>query len=126
MEPMGDCKDGMILDSVNLSKANIGDYRQRLGVDIHCGLKMNNNHLHPVYLKNDILLICKEPPRDGDVGIFMNKENGRTYIRKYRQTSPCRLEPVNGYGEVFLVDSDDPKDVLKWVKFGRVVTKIRD
>lgn len=126
MEPCGDVQDGMVWDSVNLSKVNIGAYRKMLLQPIHCGLRMNNNHLHPAYVKGDILLIGKEPIRDGDVGIFVNRETGRAYIRKYRQTNPCRLEPVNGYGEVFFVDSDDPIDVAKWIKFGKVITKMRD
>jgi len=126
MEPCGDICDGMIWDSVNLSKVEIGAYRRRLSESIHCGIRLNNNHLHPAYVKGDILLISKEPPRDGDVGIFVNRENGRAYIRKYRQTNPCRLEPINGYGEVFYVNSDDSQDMAKWIKFGKVVTKMRN
>ncbi|MBQ0059090.1 MAG: DNA-binding protein, partial [Lachnospiraceae bacterium] len=104
---------------------NIAGYRRKYGNEITCGIRVTSNHLHPVYLKNDILLISKRPIRDGDTGIFLNTETGCVYLRKFYQTSPCRLEPINGYGETFYVDSDSQEDMGKWIKFGYVLTKMR-
>ncbi|MBQ0059682.1 MAG: helix-turn-helix transcriptional regulator, partial [Lachnospiraceae bacterium] len=101
--PTGNMEDGMIYDSVNIEKVNIAGYRRKYGNEITCGIRVTSNHLHPVYLKNDILLISKRPIRDGDAGIFLNTETGCIYLRKFYQTNPCRLEPINGYGETFYV-----------------------
>lgn len=121
----GDFKDGMIWDSANLEKVNVAAYRGRFGDKLHCAIKVSSNHLHPVYHRGDILLISKQPPRDGDTGIFVNRVTGRAYIRKYYQTVPVRLEPVNGLGMEFTVDSNDVKDMDQWIKFGKVLTKMR-
>lgn len=125
IHPTGNFEDGMIWDSANFSKCNVAAYRERYGSQINCAIEVMSNHLNPVYHMGDILLICKKPPRDGDTGIFINKEDGRAYLRKFRQTSPCRLEPINGYGETFYVDSNDASAINQWIKFGCVLTKIR-
>lgn len=125
MVPTGNFEDGMIWDSVNLEKVNVAKYRARYGVDIHCAIKITSNHMHPVYHMNDILLVSKQPPRDGDVGIFINKETGRAYLRKYYQTNPIRLVPVNDFGVEYTVDPMDEKDMNQWIKFGKVLAKIR-
>lgn len=125
MQPTGNFEDGMIWDSANFSKIDIAHYRERFGTQIHCAIQVASNHLNPVYHMGDILLICKKPPRDGDTGIFINKKDGRAYLRKFRQTHPCRLEPINDYGETFYVDSTDPEAIDQWIKFGCVLTKIR-
>ena len=106
----GDMEDGMIFDSFNVAKEYLPQYRKMFG---------------PVYHKDDILLISKTPIRDGDIGVFIDKETNRTYIRKFHQTSPCILEPLNDYGETFTVDSDNPTEMDKWIKFGKVLTKVR-
>ncbi len=121
----GNMEDGMIFDSLNIEPLNIHHYRKIFGDLIDCGIKITSNHLHPAYHTNDILLISRRPPRDGDTGIFINKETCRTYIRKFRQTSPCRLEPIVGYGKTITIDSYDPEDMGKWIKLGYVITKIR-
>lgn len=121
----GDFKDGMILDSANLEKVNVAAYRGRFGDNLHCAIRVSSNHLHPVYHRGDILLISRQPPRDGDTGIFVNRVTGRVYIRKYYQTIPVRLEPVNGLGREITVDSSDVKDMDQWIKFGKVLTKMR-
>ena len=73
--PTGNMQDGMIYDSANVEKIKISSYRKRFGSQISCGIKITSNHLHPVYNKDDILLIEKRAVRDGDTGIFINKRN---------------------------------------------------
>lgn len=123
--PTGNMEDGMVYDSTNVTKVKIPDYRQKYGSRISCGIQITSNHLHPVYNRGDILLIAKSPVRDGDTGVFINKENGCAYIRKFFQTSPCRMEPVNQYGETFYVDSANKAEMEKWIKFGFVIAKVR-
>ena len=121
----GDMEDGMIFDSFNPRKVYMPQYRKMFGSLLSMGIEVTSNHLHPAYHKGDILLISKTPIRDGDVGMFINKETNRTYIRKFHQTNPCTLEPVNDYGEIFTVNSDDPAAMDKWIKFGKILTKVR-
>lgn len=123
--PTGNMEDGMIYDSASVEKVHLPDYKARYGNQISCGIRITSNHLHPVYNKGDILLIAQKSIRDGDTGVFINHINGRAYIRKFYQTTPCRLEPINGLGEVFFVDGTSEEDMKKWVKFGRVVAKVR-
>lgn len=125
IEPTGDFEDGMLWDSANFSKIDISSYRASLGNKLTCAIKVSSNHLIPVYHSGDILLICQDPPRDGDTGVFINRESGRAYLRKFKQTNPCRLEPINNNGQTFYVDSYDPESMDKWIKFGYVLTKIR-
>lgn len=121
----GDLKDGMLWDSMNFEKINVAAYRRRFGEELDCAIKVNSTHLHPVYRLGDILLVSKQPPRDGDIGIFVNKVTGRGYFRKYHQTVPARLEPINGYGQEFTVDYRDQEDGKQWIPFGKVLTKMR-
>ena len=121
----GDMEDGMIFDSFNVAKEYLPQYRKMFGSLLSMGIRITSNHLHPVYHKDDILLISKTPIRDGDIGVFIDKETNRTYIRKFHQTSPCILEPVNDFGETFTVDSFNPTEMDKWIKFGKVLTKVR-
>lgn len=123
--PTGNMEDGMVYDSANVEKVNVVDYRRKYGSQISCGIRITSNHLRPVYNKGDVILIARRAIRDGDTGIFINKETGCAYLRKFYQTSPCRLEPVNDFGEVFYVDSDDEKSMDKWIKFGVVIAKLR-
>lgn len=123
--PTGNMEDGMVYDSANYEKINIGTYRKKYGDMISCGIRITSNHLHPVYNKGDILLISRSTIRDGDTGVFINIEKGRAYIRKFHQTSPCRLEPVNDCGETFYVDSHNKEEMDQWIKFGKVIAKIR-
>lgn len=123
--PTGNMEDGMIYDTSNVEKLNVASYKQKYGNLISCGLKITSNHLHPAYNKGDVLLISKNTIRDGDTGVFINKYTGCAYVRKFYQTSPCRLEPVSGYGETIYVDSNDVSDMNRWIKFGCVITKVR-
>lgn len=123
--PTSNVEDGMLWDSANIIKVNAAPYRKLFGSDLHCGIQITSNHLHPVYHTGDILLISRRAPRDGDVAIFVNKEEGRAYLRKFRQTNPCLLEPINDYGLAFTVDPYNEQDMDKWIKFGCVLTKMR-
>lgn len=123
--PTGNMCDGMIYDSSNVEKVNVASYRQTFGENIHYGIKITSDHLQPVYNSGDILLICRDAIRHGDTGIFINKKTGRAYIRKYHQTNPCVLEPVNNYGQIFYIDNNDKEDMEQWLKLGYVLTKMR-
>lgn len=123
--PTGNMQDGMIFDTVNVKTINIKKYKQMFGNQIDCAIKITSNHLHPVYHINDILLICQQPPRDGDTGIFIHKPSQHIYIRRFRQTNPCRLEPLSEHGRVITVDNFDDQDMEQWIKFGYVLTKMR-
>lgn len=125
MEPTADVKDGMFWDSMILYKVEAGEYQRRYGGKISCGIRVNSNHMVPAYIKGDILLICKEPIQDGDVGIFVDKRSGKAYVRKYRRAVPSVLEPLADYGESYYIDEEDTTDVMNWVKFGKVIAKIR-
>lgn len=123
--PTKDMYDSMIYDSSNVEILDIGDYAKIYGNMVDCGIKITSNHLHPVYHIDDVLLISFRPPRDGDIGIFINNDTQQMYIRKFRQTNPVQLIPITKYGKTIEVDPNDHKDMLKWYKFGIVITKIR-
>ena len=55
--PTGNMTDGMILDSYNVEKLDVSNYRKAFGDALHIGIRITSNHLHPVYNKGDILLI---------------------------------------------------------------------
>lgn len=121
----GDLKDGMLWDSMNFEKINVAAYRRRFGENLSCAIKVTSTHLSPVYHIGDVLLISKQPPRDGDIAIYVNKITGRGYFRKYHQTVPARLEPINGFGQEITVDYRNQEDVNQWIPFGKVLTKMR-
>lgn len=123
--PTGNMQDGMYLDSCSLKKVNVAQYRKRYGDAIDCAIQITSNHLHPAYVKNDILLISRTPIRDGDTGIFIHRPSGLAYIRKMQQSSPCILEPVSMFGRTFTIDSNNKEELSQWIKFGRVITKMR-
>jgi len=118
--PTGDMEDGMVWDSCSVEKVAVSS-----NVTAAEGIRVTSNHLHPVYVRGDILLIDHRPIRDGDTGIFINRETGRVYLRKFRQTKPCELRPINDFGSVFYVDPDSPGDMARWYKYGVVVSKVR-
>ncbi len=121
----GDMEDGMYYDSSNIEKVPIGNLRKKYGESLTCGIRVTSNHLHPVYHKGDVLLVSKQPPKDGDTGIFICKDNNRAYLRKFYQTSPRRLVPINDYGETFTVDAESEEEMSRWIKFGKVLSKAR-
>lgn len=122
--PTENMVDGMIYDSANFTKINAASYRKKFGEDLFCGIKITSDHLKPVYNLGDILLICRKAVREGDTGIFLNKETGKVYIRKLRPSSSRILEPINDCGEPLHIDSCD-ESAEKWINFGYVLTKIR-
>lgn len=123
--PTGNMEDGMTLDSRDFITVNIAEYKKNSRERIDCAVKVTSNHLHPVYMKGDVLLISKRAPRDGDIGIFILKETRQIFIREFKQTNPCELRPINNYGEVIYVDGDSQEDMNKWIKFGTVLTVMR-
>ena len=122
---LGNQEDGMILNSVNLEAINISAYRHKFPDRIDCAIRITTNHLHPAYHIGDILLVCQKAPRDGDIGIFINKETMQLFIRRFRQTEPTILEPITDFGEPIRVDSYNSAEMSKWLKFGYVITKMR-
>lgn len=123
--PTGNMEDGMVLDSRDFITINIADYKRNSREGIDCAVKITSNHLHPVYMKGDILLVSKRAPRDGDTGIFILRENCQIFIREFRQTNPCELKPINGFGESIFVDGNSKAQMDKWIKFGTVITVMR-
>ena len=123
--PTGNMEDGMIYDSQNIIKVNAAPYREKFGDSLDYGIQITSTHLHPVYMEGDILLISRRSIRDGDTGIFYNKENGRIYIRKLVKSSPIKLIPVNEFGNTICIDASDDAEVQKWSKLGRVLCKMR-
>lgn len=121
----GNMEDGMILDSRDLTTVDISHHREISREKIDCAVKVTSNHLHPVYMKGDILLIGRRAPRDGDIGIFILKETSQVFIREFKQTSPCELRPINGYGDIIYVDGNNKIDMNRWIKFGTVLTVMR-
>lgn len=123
--PSGCMHDGMIYDSCSLGKINIAPYRRRFHDKIDCAILITSSHLNPTYNVNDILLIDRSPIQDGDTGIFLHKETGLAYIRRFHRGHPCRLEPIGSYGRTLYVDESKASETSKWIKFGRVLSKIR-
>lgn len=121
----GNMEDGMVLDSAHEEHVYCPEYIEKYGERLHCGIRITSNHLHPVYIKGDIIGISKRPPRDGDTCVLVNKKNGRAYIRKFIQSEPCRMEPINGYGDIITIDPNNPDEMREWVKFGVVITVLR-
>ena len=121
----GNMEDGMVLDSAHEEHVYCPEYIKKYGERLHCGIRITSNHLHPVYIKGDIIGISKRPPRDGDTCVLVNKKNGRAYIRKFIQSEPCRMEPINGYGDVITIDHNNPDEMREWVIFGVVITVLR-
>ncbi len=123
--PTGNMEDGMFYDSCSLEKVNVAPYRKRYGDLIDIGIRVTSNHLQPVYQQDDILLICQRAIRDGDTGIFIDRNTGRAYSRKLRQGSPALLESIGGYGRAISLDAGNLEDTKRWIGFGYVVTKMR-
>lgn len=123
--PTGSMEDGMIYDSYSTEKINIASYRKRYGDLVDIGMRITSDYLNPAYHRNDVLLICQRPIRDGNTGIFFDKETGLLHVRKFRQGYPIRLEPINGYGKTICIDSNDRSAMDRWTHIGYVVTKMR-
>ena len=88
-------------------------------------LKGKGYKLAETHKEECILLIARNPIRDGDTGIFINKVTGLLYIRRLRQTDPWRLEPLTYYGQTFYIDSNNASEMSHWIIFGHVISKTR-
>lgn len=123
--PTGNMEDGMVYDSCNITRVNAEPYRKLFGSDLDCGLQITSIHMAPAYNTGDILLLSRRPIRDGDTGVFLDRETSRIYIRKFKQTSPCCLEPITDYGKPITFDPCSEKEMRRWLRLGRVLTKMR-
>ena len=123
--PNGAMQDGMVYDSCALEKINIAPYRKRFGDRIGCALLVTSEYLAPVYHLNDILLIARDPVSDGDTGVFINKVTGLVYVRRFRQATPLRLEPLTYYGQTIYIDNTSEQEMTHRILFGHVLSKIR-
>lgn len=117
--------DGMLYDAASYEPINVAGYRNICPYSIDCAIRITSNHLHPVIHADDILLIHQGPPRNGDTGVFINRNNKKIYFRRFIQGDICRLEPIAPYGKTILVDSHNNKDMGQWIKFGFIMTRLR-
>ena len=120
-----DNRDGMLYDAASYEPVNVAGYRNICPYSIDCAIRITSNHLHPTIHADDILLIHQGPPRNGDTGVFINKNSKKIFFRRFIQGDICRLEPIAPYGETILVDSHNHKDMNQWIKFGFVMTRLR-
>lgn len=127
LELTGDMEDGMIYDSTNIKMVYAKDSIERFKPHvINSGIEVTSNHLHPVYNMGDIILICKERIGNGDVGVFINKNTSRAYLRKYTEkNNQIELRPICDYGEPFIIDAQNPENINQWIKYGKVLSKLR-
>lgn len=123
--PSGNMHDGMVYDSCSLEKSIFPDTANAMETRLIVHFLSQVIICPPVYHANDILLIARDPIRDGDTGIFINKVTGLLYIRRLRQTDPWRLEPLTYYGQTFYIDSNNASEMSHWIIFGHVISKTR-
>ncbi|MCM1120877.1 MAG: helix-turn-helix domain-containing protein [bacterium] len=123
--PTGVVEDGMIWDSANIIKVKAASYIHRFSRELHGGILVTSNHLQPVYQMGDILLFTKRPPRNGDTAIVLNREEGRVYLRRYRESASIHLEPLNEYGVTFELENRDLSEQGSWIILGCILTKLR-
>lgn len=123
--PSGNMHDGMVYDSCSLEKSIFPDTANAMETRLIVHFLSQVIICLPVYHANDILLIARNPIRDGDTGIFINKVTGLLYIRRLRQTDPWRLEPLTYYGQTFYIDSNNASEMSHWIIFGHVISKTR-
>lgn len=94
---------------------DIADYPKVLRKNIECGIAISSHCFHPIYQKNDILLIARERfPHCGEISVFIH--NGNLYVRKfYSYAGFVILEPVNNIGVPITIT-----DLSEWFFFGYV------
>lgn len=125
MVPVGDLHDGMVWDSCNFEKINVSAYRLKFGDTIDCAVKITSNHITPVYVLGDILLLSLRPPRHGDTAIFINRRTGRAYVRRFLQGTPTILKPLTNFGKTYTFDPENPDELNEWIRYAVVISKIR-
>jgi len=111
--------DRIHMDSYSIEMVPIGKYKERFGDRIACGIRLSTTIYHPVYYKNDILLIGRDRlPLAGETGVFIN--NGGLLIRKYNPGPPITLTTVNHIGKTLTLSTLDD-----WYIFGYVLSVYR-
>lgn len=107
------------IDSYSIDMIPLGKYKERFGDRIACGIRLSTTIYHPVYYRNDILLIGRDRlPLAGETGVFIN--NGGLLIRKYNPGPPITLSTVNHIGKTLTLSTLDD-----WYIFGYVLTVYR-
>jgi transcriptional regulator with XRE-family HTH domain len=101
--------------SIKIDVLDISVYRSSLREILFCGIRIPNHCYHPIFYKQDILLIAQDRiPNYGETGIFMH--DGILYIRKYYpQHDGVILEAVNSIGKPISLTS-----FSGWTIFGYV------
>lgn len=120
----GNMTDGMLFDAASYKDVYVGNYHHICPESIDFAVEITSNHLHPAYHVGDILLVHRNAPRDGDTGIFIHTKSKRIFVRRFRQSTPTRLEPITPYGQVITIDSSNPMEASEWIKLGYVMTKM--
>lgn len=121
----GNMEDGMYYDSAASKRIPVGRYQRICNDSIDCALYITNHSFYPVYNEEDILLICQKAPRDGDTGIFINRNTKRLYIRKLHQKDKMYLEPLASKGKTIVLDTRNNEYLNNWIFFGYVLMKMR-
>lgn len=122
---LGNMEDGMYFMATDIAYMNASPYRNRYGEKLTCAVRITSNHLHPAYHMGDVLLISQQSPRDGDISIFINKGDGRCYIRKFHSSPSCILEPITDFGIPITIDYNNTEESNQWINFGNVIAKAR-
>lgn len=122
-----DIRDGIPCNRFYHDTINISKYRTYSWFsDADALLEINSNAYHPLYHIGDKLVISCQPPRDGDVGIFM--KDACFYLRKYvingDNVTLNYLSFEGESNEYFKVNRYRIEDMRKWVKFGTVIAVI--
>ncbi len=130
-EPNGFVNDGMLYESARMSKVFAKKYKDIYGSKLFGGLKISTNIFHPIYSKDDVLLISSEPPRHRQIGVFYNKKDKCIYLRQYFESNPdfpySILEPViehPGCKRIY-INTNDKDDLAQWKMLGYIIGKMR-
>lgn len=133
--PVGNEEDGMTLKGCNYERINISAHRNAVFYDkIDIAIRIDTNEFIPVYQKGDTLLVSSEKPKDGEVGIFINTDDDRVFLRRFWiRDSFCLLEPVSHtpskYGfdtkrNTIRINRYDMEEMSRWYKMGTVIAHI--
>lgn len=124
MTPNGDMLDGFEYDTCTYDKVDIGNDFEKYKDAVFCGIRLPNNCYSPTYVKGDLLLIGNDrQPRNNEIGIFINKNTGRAYLRKLNAYDKPALEPVCSIGKPIDISG---VEIENWIKLGYVIKKIRN
>lgn len=116
-------KDSMVYNSTGYAPVNVSAYRPLFSESIDSAIKILSNKLHPLYSRGDIILIHQEMPREGDVGIFLNKVSHKVYFRRLKEASDyIILESITDTAKPITIPDAQLKE---WFIFGYILTKMR-